>query len=100
MAYKCINTAFNGNLSIYREPNNYTTEDTAEGIYNSTYTILFYDLDDLNVEAFSLTGQNILGINHSSSVTPSPTITSFTIISVTNSSSTSVIPTLTLSGTR
>ena len=98
MAYKCINTAFNGNLSIYREPNNYTTEDTAKGIYNSTYTISFYDLDDLNVEAFSLTGQDILGISPSSSVTPSPTITSFTIINVTNSSSTSVILTLTLSG--
>ena len=97
MAYKCINTAFNGNLSMYREPNNYTTEDTAKGIYSSTYTISFYDLDDLNVEAFSLTGQGILGISPSLSVTPSPTITSFTI-NVTNSSSTSVIPTLTLSG--
>ena len=91
MAYKCINTAFNGNLSIYREPNNYTTEDTAKGIYNSTYIISFYDLDDLNVEAFSLTGQNILGISPNSSVTPSPTTS--TIINTTISS-TSVIRTI------
>ena len=93
VTYKGINTDFNGNLSIYRESNNSPTiKRTAEGIYNSTYTILFYDIDDLNVEAFSLTGQNILGISPNSSVTPSPT-TSFTIINTTISS-TSVIRTI------
>ena len=93
--YKCIETDYNGNITIERKPlNAKNASNCTKGIFTGNYNVAFYDLDESsesysNEYALKLTNQNISGLP-----VPVQTSTSYTYLKTLTTLSSSLSPPL------
>ena len=91
--YKCIDTDYNGNITIERKPvNTNNASNCAKGVFTGNYNVTFYDLDDssesyLNEYALKLTNQIVSGLP-----VPIRTSTSYTYLTTLTTLSSSLSP--------